>query len=536
MKLKHIILTILLIGIVNMVNASIQPACWFSDNMVLQRDIKVPVWGWADPSETITILFNSQKVSIKSGEDGFWKVHLSPMKAGGPYNLDISGSSSSTVKLENILIGDIWICAGQSNMWRPFINVNSRKPEAEWEFVKSADVALLPVQGKPILGIRLFHIGNNSSSSPVLDIPRANTWGPFERTNLNKDICPKSWRICSRENLRYFSRLGYIFGKALHEDLKIPIGLICIAQGSTSINQWCSGEVIEKVLGKPQNILKTQRYKKASGHFDRKYNGTYSDFFNGMIYPLIGFGIKGFIWWQGENDARGESRFGSTQSYVKGAFKEMIKDYRSRWGQGNFPFIFVQQQNHFARDKGMAIRDYQMQTLELPNTGMAVIFDNTQGIHPPNKADVGKRLLPIAKALVYGQDIPYSGPIYSDAIIEGNKIRIKFLHTGSGLLKGTGKWVRKGGKLSNADDSSAPFEIMGNNGNWVKANAIIDGNDVLVSAPGISIPKHAAYGIHHVNPKITNIRTTLANQEGFPASPFDTATWKGLKETTSGKK
>ncbi|NQU10931.1 hypothetical protein HQ590_09085 [bacterium] len=312
--------------------AAVEPVCWFGDNMVLQRDIKVPVWGWADPGETVTVSFRKQVVKVTAGTNGYWKAVLAPLKAGGPDDLVISGSSKVTY--QNVLVGDVWVCGGQSNMWRPFVHVDRKKPPEQWVLRPGPDLAHFPKEDPGLDRIRLFHAGHNGSADPGLDIPRAPTWGPFERTNMNKDVCPESWRACSRESLRNFSRLGFFFGQAQ---------------------------------------------------------------------------------------------------------------------------------------------------------------------------------------------------------IDGNEIRINFDHVGGGLTLGQGLFSRTDTVLSQADDANAPFEISAGDGQWVKADARIDGEEVVVSAPGVANPKHAAYGMNHVNPDQTPIKTTFFNKEGFPASPFDTPTSTGPATPGTGR-
>ena len=521
--------------------AAVEPVCWFGHNMVLQRDAPVPVWGWAEPGETVTVSFQHQQVATKADTNGFWKAVLKPLKAGGPAEELIIAGAQSRVVLTEVLVGDVWICGGQSNMADAGTGINPSKPPAEWGWTEKSELAHFPAEGEVVDSVRLFHIGWNSSKVPVGDIRRAATWGPFERTNLNKDVCPEKWRPATRDALRYFSRLAFFFGRGLQAELKIPIGLICVAQGSTSVTQWTSAEALARVRRQtsPGATAPPQRYKEKDGGQD-------AGLFNGMIAPLVGFACKGFIWWQGEADRMGEQPYGSTRAYVDGTFAEMIRDYRARWGQGELPFLFVQLQNFNdsvespkavpGENRARIIRDCQRRALSVPRTGMAVILDVAVGVHPPNKWDVAQRLLPIARALAYGQDVPYSGPMYRSARVDGNGIRIQFDHVGKGLAFGKG-CVPRGLKgvlyepndsaLSRAQDSNAAFEISAGDGVWGKADARIDGSEVVVSAPGVEHPKLAAYGMNHANPAQTVIKTTLFNAEGFPVSPFDTSSQPG---------
>lgn len=497
--------------------AAIEPACWFGDHMVLQREMQLPVWGWAAPGEKVTVELAGHTAKTTAGPDGYWKAILPPQKPGGPHDLTLRGSTETKV-IKDVLIGDVWICGGQSNMWQPFLKPTSQKPPEEWEMTPGPDLAHFPTGGQD--QIRLYHVGHNGSANPVRDIPRRPTWGPFERTRMNRDIAPESWRVCTPENLKNFSRLGYFFGDAIHREVGVPIGLISIAMGSTSVNQWTSPEVLDKLLGRTPAPTEPVRFKAKDGD-------KYSDLFNGLVHPLIGLAIKGFIWWQGENDAIDKPEF-DIEAYPRGTFREMIGDYRRRWGQGDFPFLFVQLQNHSPKGRGMNVRDFQMQALELPNTGMVVTVDIASGLHPLNKYDISRRLTQVAMSLAYGSKTPFSGPIYRSASVEGNTIRVAFQHARGGLKVGTGLFNKTAEPLSRADDPKAPFEICGADGKWVPADAQIDGETVVVSAPGVSEPRFAAYAMSRSNPDNTVLKTTLFNAEGLPASPFDTRTWPGL--------
>lgn len=509
-----------LIASAGLLPAALEPACWFGDHMVLQREMPLPVWGWAAPGEEVTVELAGQTARAKAGTDGYWKATLPAQKPGGPFDLTIRGSTETRV-LKDVLIGDVWICGGQSNMWRPFLKPTSQKPPEEWEMMPGPDLARFPADGNGLEQIRLYHVGHNGSAHPVQDIPRRPTWGPFERTRMNKDIAPESWRVCAPENLKNFSRLRFFFGEAIHREVGVPVGLISIAMGSTSVNQWTSPEVLDRLLQRTPAPAETVRFKQKDG------NG-YSDLFNGLIHPLIGLAVKGFIWWQGENDAIDKPPF-DIEAYPRGTFREMIADYRRRWGQGDFPFVFVQLQNHSPKGRGMNVRDFQMQALELPHTGMVVTVDIASGLHPLNKHDISRRLTQVALAVAYGRKESFSGPIYHSATVEGNTIRISFRHVGGGLKVGTGLFNKTLEPLSRADDPKAPFEICGADGKWVSADAHIDGNTVVVSAPGVSQPKFAAYAMSRSNPENTVLKTTLFNAEGWPASPFDTQTWTGLQ-------
>jgi sialate O-acetylesterase len=462
--------------------AELKPNALFSDGMVLQRDFACPVWGTAAAGTEVAVEIAGQKKSAKAGADGKWSLKLDPLPAGGPHELKIGGAT-----LKDVLVGEVWICSGQSNM--------------EWSVNSSAN----PAEEKAAANHpKLRHFGVKKNPA---DTPQAEVVG--------------SWKVCSPENVGSFTAVGYYFGRELLKSLDVPIGLIHTSWGGTAAELWTKNELL---AGNPElkplvddfpkrmksyetaleNHPKAVEKAKAEGKPEpRKPSKPMapSCLYNGMIAPLLPYGIRGAIWYQGESNA-------SRAKQYETLFPLMIKNWREDWGQGDFPFGFVQLANFMARkpepgeSNWAELRDAQTKTLALPNTGMAVIIDigDEKDIHPKNKQDVGKRLAAWAQAQVYGQSIVYSGPLFDSCKAEGTSIRVAFKHVGGGL-------VAKG-------DGLKGFAIAGEDGKFVWADAKIDGETVVVSSPKVEKPAAVRYAW------ADNPDCNLYNKEGFPASPF----------------
>lgn len=442
--------------------AEVKPNPLFSDGAVLQRGQNVPVWGTANDGEKVTVEFGGQKLDA-TAKGGKWRVDLKPLEAGGPFTMKISGEN--TVTVNNLMVGEVWICSGQSNMDFRFKGAASAKEEG-------------PKAKYPKL--RMFTV--NKVTSPT---PQAEAKG--------------SWVECSPETVGTFSAVGYFFARDLHEKLGVPVGMIHTSWGGTPAQSWTSAEGFGDIAEldgyakqSRENLVKfatTPPEKPLGPH-------TPSSLYNAMVEPLVPYAIKGAIWYQGESNA------GKAKEY-RTLFPAMIADWRAKWKQGDFPFYFVQ----IAPFKGQPaeIREAQLLTLaKSKNTAMAVTTDvgEENDIHPKKKQPVGHRLALAARALVYGEKIEYSGPLYDSMKAEGAKAVITFTHIGGGLVAG-------GGELKG-------FTIAGADGKFVPAKAEIKGATVVVSAEGVAEPKAVRYGWANV-PDVN-----LFNKEGIPASPFRT--------------
>ncbi|MHC4387710.1 MAG: sialate O-acetylesterase, partial [Planctomycetota bacterium] len=484
-----------------------------SDNMVIQQGMKAPIWGWAEPGEKVTVKTSWPETITSSFErsyrcttdkNGKWMVKIHPpQEAGGPYKMTISGNSTITVK--NILVGEVWICSGQSNMeWRVERSAN---PEQE---IASADYP----------NIRLFKVEKTFSDAPQED-------------------CKGSWASCQPETVRGFSAVAYYFGRSLHRKLDVPVGLIRTCWGGTPAEAWTRYEVLagdadfKPIVGRfeqawSDHLQKMDNYsgelaswlsaakqaQKGCGATpvepekpgSPRRQGAPSQLYNAMISPLIPYGIRGAIWYQGESNVKRAYQY-------RRLFPAMIDNWRKDWGQGDFPFYYVQIApfKYGQQYAGVELREAQLMALALPHTGMVVTSDvgNIEDIHPKNKQDVGKRLALWALAKTYGRKgVVCSGPVYRSMKVEGNKVRLFFDYVGGGL-------ATKGGELGD-------FAIAGADRSYVDAKAEICGGTIVVSADEVKKPVAVRYGWSNT------AAPSLFNKEGLPASSFRTDDWPGV--------
>ena len=496
-----------------LVHAEVTLPSVIGDNMVLQRDIQIPIWGWASPGEEITITLNTEdkdakpvfSTSVVADIEGNWRTKLSAMDAGGPYILKISGSN--TLELTNVLIGEVWVCSGQSNM--------------EWSVRASKD-ADAEIAAADYPTIRLF------------DVPR-------KPSGLLQDDVEANWSETTPETIEDFSAVAYYFGRKLHKNLNVPIGLINTSWGGTRIEPWTppagfdsvptlesiSKEIqeahadyrqqlpekmkeIEAWIAETREALKTDARltQIPENRHSLRHHARPTGLYNGMVYPIVPYAVRGAIWYQGESNLRDGMRYHEKM-------KALINGWREVWGQGDFPFYFVQlapfNYGGWIGDPFFLpqIWEAQTATLSVPNTGMAVTTDigNLKDIHPRNKQEVGRRLALWALAKTYGrEDVTYSGPLYKSMTVDGNIIRLSFDFV-------------EGGLMARDEEPLTWFEIAGEDKQFVEAKATIDGNTILVSSDTIANPIAVRFGWHQ------NAEPNLVNKEGLPASPFRTHPW-----------
>lgn len=629
--------------------ANITLPAFFSDGMVLQQLKPIHIWGHAKANESVTVSLAGQKQTTKADRNGEWKLQLAPLKAGGPYAIDIKGENSITIR--DVLIGEVWICSGQSNM----------------EFLlNKADHAQEEIANANYPDIHYISLQRETSMVPL------------------KDISPASWKACTPATAGDASAVAYFFARKLRQELHVPVGLIITSWGGTNVEAWTSAAALQtnadfkpivarQLQGGAAQVMKSYRdrmintvsqfqhgdmtndtqnwknadyndaswtsitarknweaqgltningiawYRKeitltgeqagksaslelvpvddmdetyvngtligkmAGYNTPRKYtipagilqagknviairvsdtggegglvgddgnlqitvegstplslNGAWklrvdtsglmynvgpnenpSSLYNAMIHPLIPYTIRGAIWYQGESNADRAYQYASL-------FPLMIRNWRSDWKQGDFPFYFVQlatfdanKQNGLTGSKWAELRDAQTKTLSLPNTGMAVTIDvgNPADIHPTNKQEVGLRLALNALNKTYGQQITPCGPLYQSMQVQGNKIILTFSETGKGLIA-----KANSGELKT-------FAIAGADHQFKWAKAYIENNKVIVSSDEVSGPVAVRYAW------IDNAeQANLYNEDGLPASPFRTDNWE---ELTKGNK
>ena len=441
----------------------------FGDSMVLQQQAQVAVWGWADANEEVTVTLGETKATAKAGADGKWLTKIQTPTAGGPHTLTVKGKNE--IALKDVLVGEVWIASGQSNMeWPVKASINA---------ADEAKTANFPQ-------IRMIKVDHAATDQPQDDIP---TLG---------------WKVCTPENVPDFSAAGYFFARHLHNELKVPVGIINTSWGGTICETWTSAEALaaepelKPLVDRPVNLDPSK--PPAQQNPNQR-----SVLYNGMLKPLVPFGIRGAIWYQGE------SNVGRAVQYRK-LFPTMIADWRKQFGQGDFPFLFVQLAPYNYGPPHLALAelwDAQVKSLSVPSTGMCVTWDigDVNDIHPKNKQDVGKRLALWALANTYGKsDVVYSGPLYESMAVEGNKIRIKFKHAAGGLA-------------SKEDKPLTHFQIAGEDQKFVDAKATIDGETVVVESDQVAAPKAVRFAWHGL------AEPNLFNKTGLPASPFRTDDW-----------
>jgi sialate O-acetylesterase len=496
--------------------ADVKLAAVFSNHMVLQQEQPIRIFGSAAPGEAIKAELAGKSASTTAGQDGAFRVDLPAMKADGKaHTLTVSGKN--TVTVSDVLLGEVWICSGQSNM--------------EWS-VRSSLNAKEVTDGANHPQIRLF------------DVP-GHVQGPAPAPGRGK------WVVCSPQTIPGFTAVGYHFGRSLHEKLAVPVGLVGTNWGGTRIEPWTPPVGFEQVesLGDYRDNIKSIDPRTEAGkashmkylasvdawvakgkaavaagthlagdppRFNLRPKGGATHIYNGMVHALTPLSVRGAIWYQGESNAGDGLRY----EYLKEA---LVKGWRSVFENEALSFYWVQLADFQAVSKNPAgggwgpVREGQRRALRIPNTGMAVIIDigAERDIHPRNKHDVGKRLALWALANDYGQDLVYSGPLYKSMSVEGDKIRIAFDHIGGGLMTGKKEGLEPTTEVPGAE--LAEFAIQSADGAWHWAKAKIDGETVLVWAEGVKAPKHVRFG-YQSNPASHN----LYNKAGLPASPFTT--------------
>lgn len=475
--------------------AEIRLPSFFADHMVVQRNLPVHVWGMATQNETVSVTFRGETQQATTDPLGRWSVYLKPGKAGGPFSMVVQGSN--TITLEDVLVGDVWIASGQSNMEFPMAQGMNRGVNNEKAEIAAANYPQ----------IRLLDIEPRSSDYPLSD-----------------EAIRHAWSACTPATVAQFSAVGYLFARDLQQHEHIPIGVIDDTWGGTIAEAWTSLDALSanaslmpvfawraKLMDALPTVLLQEKKEQQEAESAQAAGKPLPKFpwrpdpaswkpaglYNAMIAPLTPFAIKGVIWYQGESNDNPESVpiYGTL-------FKTMIQDWRNHWAEGAFPFLFVQLPNWNPGATWPELRAQQTEALALKNTGMAVTIDvgDSDNIHPKDKQDVALRLSLAARAIAYGEPIEYSGPIFRQVTEEGRSLRVWFDHTKGGLTSKNG--VLRG------------FEVAGSNQKYFPAQATIDGDTVAVSSPSVPVPVAVRYGW------AANPDCNLYNGANLPALPF----------------
>jgi sialate O-acetylesterase len=467
----------------------------FSNHMVLQQKQQNKVWGKAEPGEQVSVTINGNTVKTTAGDDGAWSVMLAPLSAGGPHTLVVTGTNE--IKIEDVLVGEVWICSGQSNM--------------QWTVRATNDPDLVQAAAN-FPNIRMINYPNVGSQTPV--------W-----THGNA-----AWQVCSPENVGNFSAVGYYFGRQLYLTLGVPIGLINNAWGGSAAEAWVDRKRLEaderykpllerwqeteqqfETLSAKKELTQQEQQQLRRMRGGLGGNHRPGNIYNGVLKSHLGYGIQGAVWYQGESNA-------SRAYQYRHLFPLMIQNWRDEWGEGDFPFYWVQLADFRAEKEEPAesdwaeLREAQTMTMsKLPNTGEAVIIDVGEGkdIHPRNKVVVGQRLARWALAKQYGHNIACQSPTYKSMEKQGNKIILTFEHVDGG-------W--------RPFDVAKPvgFAIAGEDKNFVWADATIDGNRIEVSSSKVSDPVAVRYAW------ADNPICNMFNGVGLPLTPFRTDNWPGV--------
>jgi sialate O-acetylesterase len=459
--------------------AEVKLPALLGDGLVLQQQKLVALWGWADPGEEVRVRASWSTAELIGKADAArrWRVELATPAAGGPFEIRVRGKNE--IVLRDVLIGEVWLCAGQSNMEMPLGPATGYRGATDWEDeLKRADHPT----------IRLFGVGRAAG------------------TDAPSDDCVGRWAHCDAASARSFSATGYFFARALAENLRVPIGMIESDWGGSPAEDWMSAEALEQwrdLARSPSSgsIAPLPANAPRSSAMSTKL-------FNGMIAPLTPYGIRGIIWYHGEaNRAR-------AQQY-RTLFPALIADWRAHFAQGDLPFYFVQIAPCPQDDdtgESAELREAQTRALSVANTGMAVTMDigDPGDIHPRNKQEVGRRLALCALARTYGKaEIAYSGPLYHAMAIEGDTIRLRFEHAAG---------------LTAHDKALAHFTIAGSDKAFVPAHATIDGETVRVAGEGVKHPVAVRYCWGAAD------EGTLFNADNLPAPSFRTDDWPGVAQ------
>ncbi|MBB6428388.1 sialate O-acetylesterase [Algisphaera agarilytica] len=490
---------ILLFCVTSAMSQSLRLPAVFADHMVLQRDKEVPIWGWAEPQQEVSLVFNGQTVTTRADAEGRWKAAFQSMPAGGPYELKVN-SGNTDLKLVDVMVGEVWLCSGQSNMDMRLIKIwDDERIERDLQRE----------------GLRLFRVDRAIADEPQDDVDAR-------------------WAECEPSEARMFSAVAYFMGAELQRELGVTVGLIHTAYGGTPAEAWTPlsrlsanpelspiPERWEARIAKYKADLKAYESAVAAGDPQAKKPSepparyAPGGLFNAMVHPLIPYAVRGAVWYQGESNTWRAMQY-------EPLLGEMIHSWRDHWGQGSLPFGVVQLPNYEVPPRvppgvysWAELREAQLHvSQELDEVGLAVTIDigDPTDIHPVDKEPIGKRLARWALSEAYGNDLIHSGPIYTGYEIVDDKVYLEFENIGSGLE------ARGGGPIKG-------FVIAGSDRKFRWAKAVVEGDRLVVSEAKVKTPLAVRYAWAD-NPYWAN----LINAEGLPASPFRTDDWEGITQ------
>lgn len=455
-------------------NAKVKLPALFADHMLLQQKEKAAIWGWSDANAEITITntWNNEKVVVKADKKGNWRTHIQTPSYGGPYELTVSDGEPIVIK--NVMIGEVWLCAGQSNMEMP----------------------MKGFRGQPVEGSNIDILKSHNNQIRVITVPRSSQTVP-------QDTFSAKWKVADAAAIRNFSATGYYFGRMLYEMMDVPIGLIEVAFGGSCVQAWMSKETSttfeDAAIPKPGDEIPTP-------------NRTPTVLFNGMLHPVIGYTMKGCIWYQGETNYKEADR------YLE-LFPKMVAEWRKLWGIGEFPFYYAQiAPNTYSiytpgeyneKYNSAYLREAQLKAMDvIPNSGMAVLMDVGEefNIHPMKKKEGGERLALWALGQTYGfRDFSYKSPTFNDIEVKGSQLIVSFNNASNGL-------TTFGKELTG-------FEIAGENKVFYPADAHLRAKSVVLTSPQVEKPVAVRYAFKDF------IVGTLYGTDGLPVSSFRSDDW-----------
>lgn len=496
--MRHLLFCLIGLTAVVQLCAEVSLAPIFTDHAVVQRDRRVPVWGWADPGEAVTVSFAGQTVDTVAKNNGTWAVSLEPMPAFSE-GRSLTVSARNTVTLDDVLVGDVWFCGGQSNMAWMLANTD----DAE----KAVEAAQYP-------GIRHIKVSRQIAAWPI-------------------DRMSGEWTVCTPETAPHYTAVGYFFAERLHRELDVPIGLVNVTWGGTPIEAWLPVEAVDdpdvrvaaashqvvsskgflqRFVGyreallawessrpRPDETSKESELEKPRLPWHPGASNTTHVLYNGMVAPVTPYGLRGFIWYQGEANADEPDTY-------RILFPALIRSWREKFEDPDLPFYWAQLAS-WSAGNGDALdwpelREAQQATLAVPHTGQAILMDvgDADDIHPRNKQAVGDRLARISLANTYGRDVAFRGPSQSSLHFENDMVLVEF----------------ENAKILNTHDGEAPrgFELAGADGQFHPAEATIAGTTVMVRSPVVEKPIHVRYAWRRY------VDANLANEHGLPAEPF----------------
>jgi len=491
-------------------SAQVKPSALFSDHAVLQSGMPVPVWGTATPGEKVAVTIEGQTKIATAAADGKWTVRLTKLKAGGPFEMTISGKNAGDMPIivKDVLVGEVWLGSGQSNM--QFYVSNKGPGHAPYGLLdENKEIAAANYSQ-----VRMFTVKMATTIEPQTD-------------------AAGEWQVCTPQTVSNFSAVGYLFARDLNQALKLPVGIVLSAFGASTAEAWIPRDaLLADTLLKPM----VDKLDARENYFKAHPSVTDADappapatinsrpgrpgplrdpardqhqptvLFNAMINPILPYAIRGAIWYQGESVTGGPAGL-MLYGHV---MDTLVTQWRKLWGEGNFPFYAVQLPGQQNVSNNPLIREEQAKILSLPNTGLAVVMDTSEAknVHPKNKEPLGDRLTKIALTNAYGKKMEFSGPTYASMKVEGGAIRVKFTHSAGMTAK---------------DGPLTWFQIAGADQKFVDADAMIEGDSIVVSNASVTTPVAVRYAWDNY-PNTAN----LYNAAGLQAAPFRTDKWDAM--------